>query len=125
MTHNCPLPAVQDASISNPYPSRILVSGRTGVITKVTLTLSGLTTSAPDDLDFLLVGPGGQTFIFMSDVGGANTISNVNVTLDDAAASQLPDTLAFGNGTYRPASYLGGGDGFAAVTTLVKYRFRD
>jgi hypothetical protein len=71
------------------------------------LTLNGLTTPTPDDLDFLLVGPGGQKFFFMGDAGGANAISGVTLTLDDAAASQIPDSTQITSGTYRPASYTG------------------
>src|SRR5262249_28810221 len=39
-----------------PYSSDIDVLGLTGVVTKVSVTLNGLTHSAPDDLDMLLVG---------------------------------------------------------------------
>lgn len=98
---------VPNSSVGSPYPSRIIVSGLGGSISKVTLTLNGLTTPTPDDLDLLLVGPGGQKFFFMGDAGGATALSGVNITLDDAAASQLPDATAITSGTWRPASYTG------------------
>ena len=56
----------------NPYPSNITTSGLSGQkIIKV--RLNGYHHEWYDDLDFLLVGPGGQKFVFMSDVGGSLT----------------------------------------------------
>src|SRR5437867_3850721 len=59
ITINDPLPTPAPA---NPYPSNISVSGLTGTISKVTVTLTNLTEPRPDDLDLLLVGPTGATF---------------------------------------------------------------
>lgn len=98
---------IPNSSIANPYPSRIIVTGLGGAITKVTATLNGVTTPTPEDVDFLLVGPGGQKFQMMGDAGGANALTNVNITLDDAAPTALPDATAITSGTYRPASYSG------------------
>lgn len=112
---------VPNSSSANPYPSRVIVSGLGGTISKVTLSLNGLTTPTPDDLDLLLVGPGGQKFLFMTDAGGATALSGVNLTLDDAAASQLPDSTAITSGTWRPASYTGGGDAFPAPAPAGPY----
>jgi len=63
----------------------------------------------PDDLDILLVAPGGQNAILMSDVGGATDAVNVTLTLDDAAANSLPDATALSSGTFRPANFVGTG----------------
>ena len=52
---------------ASPYPSEIVVSGFTGDLTDLTLTVSGLTHTFPDDLDLLLVGPNGAALVFMSD----------------------------------------------------------
>src|SRR5688572_18352725 len=54
-----------------PYPSSNVVSGLTGLVTSVSATLVNLTHPSPDDLDVLLVGPGGQTVLLMSDAGGS------------------------------------------------------
>src|SRR4051794_26984104 len=50
----------------SPYPSTLSVSGMLGSITKVTVNLSQLSHTYPDDIDVLLVAPGGQKSILMS-----------------------------------------------------------
>jgi subtilisin-like proprotein convertase family protein len=102
------------------YPSIINVTGLTGIVSKVTVTLANLSHAFPDDVDILLVGPGGQNAILMSDVGGngTNAISPnapVTLTLDDAAASSLPGTTMLSTGTFKPTNDNGGdGDTFPA-----------
>jgi hypothetical protein len=103
---------IPNSSVGNPYPSRIIVTGLGGTISKVTLSMNGINAPNPDHTDFLLVGPGGQKFLFMGDAGGTNAIAGVNITLDDAAASALPDSTIITSGTYRPASYTGDSDIF-------------
>jgi hypothetical protein len=98
---------VTNSSTGNPYPSNIIVGGLGGTISKVTVSVNGLTTATPDDLDLLLVGPNGQTLLFMGDAGGSNALSGVNLTFDDAAASLLPDSTAISSGTWKPTSQTG------------------
>ncbi|MBX7223559.1 MAG: S8 family serine peptidase [Blastocatellia bacterium] len=93
-------------SAANPYPAAITVSGLSGTITKVTATLTGFTHTFADDVDVLLVGPGGQTCILMSDVGGANPATNLTFTLDDTAAASLPDATALASGTFKPTNFV-------------------
>ena len=85
---------------SSPYPSNIFVSN-TGPIQGLTVSLNGLTSSNPSGSDLLLVGPGGQKFVLMSDVGGTNPVSGVNLVFSDAAANAVPGT-SLSSGTYRP-----------------------
>jgi subtilisin-like proprotein convertase family protein len=92
---------------ASPYPLTTTVSGRTGTISKVTATMTGLTHSFPDDIDALLVGPGGQKVMLMSDAGGGADLSNVNLTFDDAAAALLPDEAQIVGGTFRPSNFVG------------------
>ncbi|QUV81077.1 S8 family serine peptidase [Chloracidobacterium sp. D] len=99
------IPASGTSGPAAPYPSTINVSGLTGVVTKVTVTLNGFTHTFPDDVDVLLVGPGGQQCILMSDAGGAAGVSSVNLTFDDAAAVSLPDSTLITSGTYRPTNH--------------------
>ena len=79
----------------------------------MTVTLNNLSHTSPDDIDILLVGPGGQNAIIMSDVGGLTPASGVNLTLDDAAASNLPDSGPLVSGTFKPTN-AGGADAFPA-----------
>lgn len=111
---------IANNSIGSPYPSRIIVNGVAGLISKVTVTLNGVNAPTPDDVDLLLVGPGGQKYLLMGDAGGATAIVNQNITLDDAAASALPDSTAIVSGTYKPASYTGS-DNFPAPAPAAPY----
>src|SRR4051794_32270581 len=64
----------------SPYPSNITVSGLSGTISKVEVRFRGFTAPSdnpPADLDMLLVGPGGQKFLIMSDSGRATAVSNI------------------------------------------------
>lgn len=92
-----------------PYPSTINVSGVPGIVTSVTASLNKLSHSFPADLDILLVGPGGQDVMLMSDVGGGHSITNVNLTFDDTAASAL-GTGKIASGTYLPTNLNPSGD---------------
>ncbi|HXJ76522.1 MAG TPA: Ig-like domain-containing protein, partial [Candidatus Dormibacteraeota bacterium] len=80
------IPSVGNAT---PYGPVIAVSGMGGVISNVTATLRGLSHTYPADVDVLLVGPGGQNAMLMSDVGGAGDLVNLTLTFSDAAASGL------------------------------------
>ncbi len=104
---------INATGVASPYPSNILLTGQPGLITKVTVTLNNLSHSFPDDIDILLVGPGGQNAIIMSDVGGGTIVSGVTLTLDDAAATNLPDSGPLVSGTFKPTN-AGGADTFPA-----------
>jgi len=91
------IPAVGPAS---PYPSAIAVSGMAGTVSKVAVTLNGLSHTWPADVDVVLVGPAGQNVLLMSGVGGGTAINNVNLTFDDAASSTVPTPIS--SGTYQP-----------------------
>jgi subtilisin-like proprotein convertase family protein len=84
----------------NPYPSNIAVSGLTGTVTNVTVTLNNLTSTFPDDTDVLLVAPNGNNLILMSDTGGSDDITNTTITFDDAAATTLPDATKLLTGVF-------------------------
>jgi len=93
--------SIPDSGAATPYPSDITVSGLTGTITDLNVTISGLSHTFPADIDILLVGPGGQKIILMSDVGGATDVLNINLTLDDEAVLLLPVT-PLSTGSFRP-----------------------
>jgi uncharacterized repeat protein (TIGR01451 family) len=107
-----------NSAAATPYPSTITVAGVAGMVSKVTVVLSNVSHTFPDDIDILLVSPQGQKVILMSDAGGTsanrNPISNVTLTFDDAAATIIPDTAQIVTGTFRPANHGGLPDNFPA-----------
>jgi uncharacterized repeat protein (TIGR01451 family) len=98
---------IPDHGSALPYPSTIAVSGVTGVVDKVTVTLNGLTHGFPDDVNVMLVGPGGEKMILQSGAGGGHAVTNVNLGFDDAAGTSLPDSEQIVDGTYSPTNYKG------------------
>ncbi len=89
------------------YPSNINVSGLSGTVTRVRVTLNGLTHTYPDDLDFLLVGPNGQRALLMSDSGGSTDVNNTSLTIDQSGLTLLSDQFTNSTGNYRPSNYAG------------------
>src|SRR5262249_47926921 len=86
----------------NPYPATINVSGFTnGTITDVNLILNDFTHTFSADADFLLSAGDGRRALVMSDAGN-HDISDVDLILDDEAASPLPESNLT-SGTFRPA----------------------
>ena len=87
------------------YPAPVTVSGIGTSVTNLTVTFLSLSHAYPDDLDILLVGPGGQNVLLMSDAGGYFPINNLTLTFSDAAAGFLPDETQILSGTYKPTNY--------------------
>ncbi len=112
--------AIPGIGSATPYPSSITVSGATGLVSKVTVQLTGVSHTYPDDIDVLLVGPGGQSVILMSDVGGGVALNNATLTFDDAASASLPDATQISTGTYKPTN-IGTGDTFASPAPSGNY----
>jgi hypothetical protein len=93
---------------ASPYPSPIAVSQITGTVTRVAVTLNNLSHVFPDDLDVLLVGPGGQKVMLMSDAGGGNAVNNINLTFAHGSGATLPDAGQITSGTFEPTDYQAG-----------------
>ncbi|MDB6024302.1 MAG: hypothetical protein JWM68_525 [Verrucomicrobiales bacterium] len=97
-----------DGGVASTYPSTITVSGLTGIVSKVTVSLSKFTHSFPDDVDVLLVGPAGQKVLLMSDVGGEIGVTNQTLTFDSSITNKLPDNGPIVAGTFAPTDYQTG-----------------
>jgi uncharacterized repeat protein (TIGR01451 family) len=110
---------IPSSGAATPYPSVISVPGL-GPLVDVNASLVNLSHTWPDDIDIILVGPGGQNSYLMSDVGGSNDISNVTLTFDDAAASGLPDSAVITAGSYQPTNF-GTPDAFPAPAPAGPY----
>lgn len=107
--------------IASPYPSSISVSGLTGALSNLTVTLTGYNALRPRDNEFALVGPSGQTLMLMSDTGDLiSTAPGVNLTFSDGAPTPVPTGpgSSIPSGTYRPTDFPiaapVGNDGFPA-----------
>jgi hypothetical protein len=115
VTFSNPAPiTINDSLPASPYPSNITVGGVTNSVTKVTVTITGFNHTFPSDVDMLLVGPGGQKFVLVSDVIGGTDAVGINWTLDDAAAAFIGSTGAAASGTFKPTNYTTCQDVFAA-----------
>jgi subtilisin family serine protease/subtilisin-like proprotein convertase family protein len=104
---------IPSSGTSTPYPSTINVSGLSGNINSLKVTLTNLSHTFPDDIDVLLVGPTGTKALLMSDVGGSSGVNNVTLTFDPTATSSLPDSGLITSGSYK-ATDVGTGDIFNA-----------
>jgi hypothetical protein len=106
-------------SLATPYSSDITVSGMTGAITKVEVTLRGVTHATLNHLDFLLVSPTGAKFVFLADGGSFNSVEDQVYTFSDTASVQLLQNPV--SGTYLPTSGDAGADTFPAPAPAGPY----
>ena len=96
---------LQNTGAASLYPAQRTVAGTLGTVTKAVVTLSNFSHTAPDDVDVMLVAPNGRRIVLMSDVGGNTEVGGLNLTFDDAAATNLPDSATFVSGTYKPTDF--------------------
>ena len=93
---------INDGAPASPYPSTINVSGLPTTGASVTsVAITGINHTWSDDIDIVLQSPTGQNVILMSDMGGADILTNVNYTFNDASGAM---NAAGGNvsGSYHP-----------------------
>jgi subtilisin-like proprotein convertase family protein len=97
------------------YPSNIVVSGMTGNITRVAVTLNGLTHARGSDVDLLLVSPTGAKFIFLADASGGFGLAFEDklFTFADDAPNVMPfSTPDVPSDSYKPNNPDGLNDTF-------------
>lgn len=116
-TNNTAL-TIPDSGVSVPYGTTVVTSGLTGN-KNLKLEITGLTHTFPGDLDYLLVGPGGQKFSLLSDSGSTGDVSNLTFTLSDGAAMQ-PSTTQWVAGDFKPVN-ITSGDTFPAPAPAGPY----
>jgi large repetitive protein len=97
---------IPDSTSANPYPSTIDVGGFTGPAEDVDATIRNLQHECDPDVSILLVGPGGEGTVLMSNSGSCIfPTPNETFTFDDEAGAPLPCTegaAPVASGTYRP-----------------------
>jgi subtilisin-like proprotein convertase family protein len=64
---------INDNAMAVPYPSTIVVPNL-GAVTDVNVSIADLTHTFPDDVEILLVGPGGQTVHLFWVLGGTGAL---------------------------------------------------
>ena len=110
------IPGTGTSGPANPYPVTIEVAGfKKGKILDVNLVLLELSHTRPDNVDVLLAAPGDRDALVMSDVGGDDLFSvlDVTLTLDDEAALDLPIGSQLSGGSFKPTNNSAG-DGMPA-----------
>lgn len=105
---------------ASPYPSVIEVSGITGNIIDVNVTLDTIAHTFPSDMDILLVGPQGQNVVLLSDAGSNFDLTGTTLVFDDEAAGLAPGTERILGGSYQPTNY-GTSDPFNAPAPAGPY----
>ncbi len=103
------------------YPSPITVSGVGTQLTGISVTLNGFSHFYPADVDILLVGPGGQNVMLMSDVGTFFPVNNLTFTFDNVSGTSMPSGAQLASGTFTPTNFdpVGDVDGFPAPAPLI------
>jgi uncharacterized repeat protein (TIGR01451 family) len=96
---------IPEIGAGSPYPSTINISGLTGLVSQVTVTLSNLSHTFPSDIGAILVSPSGQASMLMAAAGAGYAVTNVTLTFDDSASSTLPASGQIIAGTFQPSSY--------------------
>jgi uncharacterized repeat protein (TIGR01451 family) len=104
LTNDAPI-VLANVGPAGTYPSPLLVAGLSGTLSKVGVTLNGLSAGPLQALQLLLVAPSGQTVLLMEGAGGNNANAALNLTLDSDATKYLPAETAPPSGRYRPTSY--------------------
>jgi subtilisin-like proprotein convertase family protein len=100
--------SINDLAAATPYPSVKYVSGETGHITNVTVTVKNFSHGSPSDVQMVLQSPSGtyvQLMLRCGGPGGSNPCSDLTFVFDDAAGGALPQFGALSGGTFKPSHY--------------------
>lgn len=88
---------------SQAFASTIEVSGFETEVADVDITIGNLSHGKSNDIDMMLIGPGGQTAVFFSDVG--SSANGVTMILDDQALGQVPTSGSLISGRFQPTNF--------------------
>ena len=96
---------INGGGAADPYPSTIIVTGNPGPIGSMRVTVYDYSTTIPIDVSFLLVSPGGRSFILMANAGGLTPGGPVTLNFADTAGQVLPFNGPLTTGDFEPTSY--------------------
>ncbi len=99
---------VADNTSADPYPSTITVSGLSGGIARMHVTLANVTHPSPQDLGVLLVGPKGQKVVLMNASSGTAAVSHARLDFADELSGKplITTAPAIVSGTYSAGNNL-------------------
>jgi uncharacterized repeat protein (TIGR01451 family)/uncharacterized delta-60 repeat protein len=103
-TNRSPI-VIQDGAPADPYPATISAVGLNGVIARVVVTLDGFTHGFPTDVDVMLVSPGGDAVLLMSDAGGLGSVAGLKLVFADEATNGLSASGRMISGVYHPTDF--------------------
>ena len=95
---------VSGPGLADPFPSVKYVTSALAFITKLTVSIYGLSHTYPDDIQMFIRGPDGTCVGLMRNCGGSSAITNVDLVFDDDEAA-LPDTTIITSGSYKPTGF--------------------
>jgi len=98
---------------ASPYPSSVLVSGMSGPITDVNVTLHRVGHTSPHELQILLVSPSGDTVNVMNGNCGGEDIEDFTWIFDQQASTPMPRS---GDGTCPGFVYRPNANNFTGLT---------
>ena len=101
---------------ADPSPSSLAVGAIAGAVTDVDLTLHDVDARTLDETELVLESPDGRRAHVLSDAVFGR-VADLELTLDDEAASVVPHSPAPVSGSYRPFDY-DGGDPYEWVDTF-------
>ena len=105
------LPGAGTKGNAGEFPLPLSISGVQGIVEKVTVQLKDLTHSFVDDLDILLVGPGGQNVILLSDASAGAMASRLQISFSDDGLT-FPGVGTLASGEYQTVNGGANGDSF-------------
>ena len=105
------------------YPSPISVSGLTGSLSNITVTLNNVNITAFQSAIFILTSPGGATLVFDGGASCNGDTTGQTISFNDAGSTDLqgssfPDCSSIGSGTHKPNSTAVRGVTFPTLGTL-------
>ena len=98
-TYNGGAITINAAGNASVYPSTVSVSGLTGNITNIRLSINNFSHTFPSDVDVVLFGPTGAHSIIFTDALTSSTISGRNYTFQ-IGATALSTIASSASGTY-------------------------
>ncbi len=104
--------AIPSTGTASPYPSSVSIAGLAGSVTDLNVTIHNFSHTFPNDVGIVLVGPTGTSLLLQDGAGDDPDMVNVTYTFTDFGLSQLPDSVAWGPGGYKPTNYITPPDSF-------------